>query len=311
MVHFEDCGELVMAKKRASRSLDATIATVDFYGDAKQWSTAALLHSEPLVERSRQHAWAIRPHRHLSLAQVFWLARGHGTSRFDGEPYRLSAPCVAVIPERCVHEFQWEQDSDGFALSVASALVQELQRQLGAGSDVLSAPTVLGAGEEAAYVNALFEGIHADYVRERPLKEIALDSLIKALIVWIVRAAASTHRAVEPASRSSRHYERFTKLLEREHTAHWTVAAYAHEIGITAPHLNAICNQVGGASALSLIHDRVLLAARRALSYTDKSIADVATTLGFAEPSYFARFFKRKMRMTPKQYRRRTGTVSG
>ena len=88
-----------------------------------------------------------------------------------------------------------------------------------------------------------------------------------------------------------------------------TVAEYAKELGITAPHLNAICKQMGGAPALTLIHERWLLAARRALSYTDKSIADVATSLGFAEPSYFARFFKRKMRMTPQQYRRQTGTV--
>jgi AraC family transcriptional regulator, transcriptional activator of pobA len=300
-----------MATGRARRAPEGAIPTVDFYGDATEWSTSALLHSEPLIERSRQHAWNIRPHRHLSLAQVFWLARGHGRSRFDAESYRLSAPCVAVIPERCVHEFEWDQDSDGFALSIASALVQDLHRQLGATGDALSAPAVLAAREDAGYVNTLFEAIHAEYASERALKEILLDGLIKALTVWIVRAAAPTHRAIEHKSRGSRHYERFTKLLEVHHGAQWTVAAYASEIGITPPHLNAICKQVGGTPALSVIHDRLLLAARRALSYTDKSIADVATSLGFSEPSYFARFFKRKMQMTPKQYRRGTGTVPG
>jgi AraC family transcriptional activator of pobA len=300
-----------MAKRRGAKHPETAVATVDFYGDAKRWSTAALLHSEPLIERSRQHAWHIKPHRHLSVLQVFWLSRGRGTSRFDGEPYRLSAPCVAVIPERCVHEFEWDHDCDGFALSIASALVQELNRQLGAGSEALATPNVLHAGADAAYVDALFAALHAEYVAERPLKELSLDGLIKTLTVWIARAAAPKQRATEPASRAKRHYERFTKLLEHRHGNEWTVAAYASEIGITPPHLNAVCKQVGGASALSLIHDRVLLAARRALSYTDKSIADVAVSLGFAEPSYFTRFFKRKMRMTPKQYRRRMGTVSG
>jgi AraC family transcriptional regulator, transcriptional activator of pobA len=300
-----------MAKRRSRGGLEGGIPTVDFYGDAKEWSTSALLHSEPLIERSRQHAWHIRPHRHLSLAQVFWLSRGHGTSRFDGESYELSAPCVAVIPERCVHEFEWDQESDGFALSIASVLLQELQRQLGPPGDALAAPAALAAGDAAAYVNALFEAIHAEYVGERPLKDLLLDGLIRALAVWIARAAQPAHRAVEHASRASRHYERFTRLLEHHHAAQRTVAEYASEIGITPPHLNAVCKQVGGASASSLIHDRLLLAARRALSYTDKSIADVAAGLGFSEPSYFARFFKRKMRMTPKEYRRRAGTVAG
>ena len=302
---------MATASKRTASSRETGIPTVDFYGDAREWSTSALLHSEPLIERSRQHAWNIRPHRHSSLAQLFWLARGHGTSRFDGQSFRLSAPCVAVIPERCVHEFEWDQDSDGFALSIASALGQELRRQLGTPAEALSIPAVLAVGPDAPYVSALFEAIHAEYVGDRPLKELSLDALVKALSVWIARAAAPTHRAVEQASRASRHYERFTKLLERHHAEQWTVAAYAKELGITPPHLNAICKQVGGASALELIHDRVLLAARRALSYTDKSVADVATSLGFSEPSYFTRFFKRNMRMTPKQYRRGTGTVSG
>jgi len=300
-----------MAKRRNADVPEAAIPTVDFYGDAKEWSMAALLHSEPLVERSAQHAWNIRPHRHSSLAQLFWLSRGHGTGRFDGESYRLVAPCVAVIPERCVHEFEWDQDSEGFALSLASTLVQELSRQLAPGGEPLSAPTVLAVGADAEYVNALFEAIHAEYINERPLKELSLDSLVKALAVWIARAAAPAHRAVEHSSRASRHYERFADLLERHAGASLTVAACAKEIGITAPHLNAVCKQIAGISALHLMHDRLLLGARRALSYTDKSIADVATGLGFSEPSYFARFFKRKMHMTPKQYRRRSGTVSG
>jgi AraC family transcriptional activator of pobA len=298
-----------MARKRTPSAPDAAIPTFAFYGDAKEWSMSALLHSEPLIERSRQHAWSIRPHRHSSLAQVFWLARGHGTARFDAERYELAAPCVAVIPAGCVHEFEWDRDCDGFALSLASVLVQELHRVLSASVDVLSLPAVLPAGNDAAYLSALFGAIEAEYVGERPLKEAALDGLVKALAIWIVRAAAPTHRAAEPARRAVRHYERFTELLGRRYAEQRTVAEYAKELGITAPHLNAICKQVGGAPALRLIHDRWLLAARRALSYTDKSIADVAASLGFAEPSYFARFFKRKMRMTPLQYRRKTGTV--
>src|SRR5690606_25767626 len=105
--------------------------------------------------------------------------------------------------------------------------------------------------------------------------------------------------------------ERFASLLERHYRSAWTVADYAKALDITPSHLNAICRESNGANALHLIHDRVLLAARRELAYTDKSIADVATSLGFSEPSYFTRFFKRKMHMTPKQYRRRSGTLAG
>jgi AraC family transcriptional activator of pobA len=298
-----------MAARRARRAPQEAVPTVAFYGDAKEWATSALLHSEPLIERSRQHAWIIRPHRHLRLTQLFWLARGRGTGRFDAERYRLEAPCVAVIPERCVHEFEWDQDSDGFALSLASGLLAELHRALGASGEALATPAVLGAGDAASYLGELFAALHAEYVSERPHKELALDSGVRALAVWIARAGAPAHRTAESGSRASRHYERFTKLLEAQHAAQWTVARYAAEIGITAPHLNAICKALGGAPASRLIHERLLLAARRALAYTDRSIADVGASLGFEEPSYFTRFFKRTMHTTPKQYRRSAGTV--
>jgi AraC family transcriptional activator of pobA len=211
----------------------------------------------------------------------------------------------------CVHEFEWGQDSDGFALSLASSLVHELRQQLGLPGSAFEAPAVLVVENDAAFVSGLFERIHDEHSNERPMKEIALDSLVKTLAIWIGRQSAPARRAAEHGSRASRHYARFAKLLEQHHRSAWTVADFAHEIGITPPHLNAICQQQGGVSALRMIHDRVVLAARRELTYTDKSIADVAANLGFSEPSYFTRFFKRFMKMTPKEYRRRSGFLEG
>jgi len=148
-------------------------------------------------------------------------------------------------------------------------------------------------------------------VNERTMKELSLDNLIKALTIWVARNTAPPRAAADHANRASHHYERFTKLLGRHHRSQWTVSNYANEIGITPPHLNAICRKLGGASALRIVHDRLLLAARRELTYTEKSIAGIAASLGFTEPSYFTRFFKRQMEMTPKEYRRRSGTSAG
>lgn len=300
-------------RRRSARpSPKGGVPTVDFYGDATPWSTSALVHSEPLIERSRLHAWRIRPHRHSSLAQLFWLRQGSGLARFDAEPYELKAPCVVVVPELCVHEFEWRRDCDGFALSIASSLVHELRHRTGSHGGLLKEPALCPAGTDAAYLETLFSRIEDEYVNERPMKEGALDSLIGALAIWIARGTTPEAGETEAVkNRARHHYERFLNLVERHHKAQWSVAEYAGEIGITPQHLNAICRELGGESALRIVHDRLLLAARRELAYTDKSVADVATSLGFSEPSYFTRFFKRRMTMTPKEYRRRSGTLSG
>jgi len=310
MILFVDRDRIDANLIDTQQRIPVEVPTVAFYGEAGDWSTAALLHSELLIERSSLHAWRIRPHRHSNLVQLFWLATGRGTARFDSQARWLESPCIAVVPERCVHEFEWSQDSTGFALSLACVLIHELHAQLGLSDSMFRQAAVLEVSEDTDYIDTLFRQIQTEYSCEQELREIALDSLARSLAVWIARRAPVRPRS-EPARRSKLHFGRFTSLLEQHHREQWTVAGYAHAIGVSASHLNAICQERAGASAKHLIQDRVLLAARRELAYTDKSITDVAASLGFAEASYFTRFFKRRMYMTPKQYRRHSGTYSG
>ena len=101
------------------------------------------------------------------------------------------------------------------------------------------------------------------------------------------------------------------ELVDAHHKSSWNVADYADALGITPSHLNAVCRRTAGKPALSIVHARLLLAARRELVYTEKNIAGIAHHLGFADPSYFTRFFKRETGMTPGAFRRRSGTFDG
>ena len=54
---------------------------------------------------------------------------------------------------------------------------------------------------------------------------------------------------------------------------------------------------------MALINARLLLEARRLLRYTDLSSKEVAFRLGFDDPSYFVKFFKREAGMLPLELR--------
>jgi AraC family transcriptional activator of pobA len=47
----------------------------------------------------------------------------------------------------------------------------------------------------------------------------------------------------------------------------------------------------------------VLLEAKRSLIYTSMTVAQVADALGFADPAYFSRFFKRLSGLSPSDFR--------
>lgn len=62
-----------------------------------------------------------------------------------------------------------------------------------------------------------------------------------------------------------------------------------------------------GKTALALAHDRLAREACRRLVYIAAPIARLASELGFDDPAYFCRFFKRQVGVGPRAYRARTG----
>lgn len=284
------------------------VPAVDFYGDASEWPLSELVHCEPLAERSALHDWRIRPHRHNDLTQFFLLLDGGGKARLDNEWRALVAPCLFIVPERAVHEFNWEKGSDGFQLSVRSNLSTALAQRIEALGAIFSEAAVIDVSSSIAFVRALFAEIYAEFVEPRQLKDVSIDSLVRLLAIWLARNADDNDAAATLPGRAGYHYARFVKLVDEWHKAHWSAADYADSLGITSSHLNAICQQLVAKSTLDVIHDRLVLAAKRELAYTESNIGGIAHRLGFTDPSYFTRFFKRETGLTPGAYRRRTGT---
>ena len=68
--------------------------------------------------------------------------------------------------------------------------------------------------------------------------------------------------------------------------------------------LAAACKEVLGCTPSTLIHERVLLDAKRHLTYSKASASEIAYDLGFSDSAYFSRFFKRQTGMSPIEFRR-------
>jgi AraC family transcriptional activator of pobA len=62
---------------------------------------------------------------------------------------------------------------------------------------------------------------------------------------------------------------------------------------------------------LQVVHQRLLLEAKRNLIYTNMTVNQLAERLGFADPAYFSRFFRRLSGASPKAFRQRDITLRG
>jgi len=93
-------------------------------------------------------------------------------------------------------------------------------------------------------------------------------------------------------------------LIEDNFREHRPLSFYAHVLEVTTRHLTLLCRRQFGLSAQAIIHDRLVLEAKRILAYTPASIAHVAQDLGFRDPAYFTRFFAHHVGETPTAFRK-------
>lgn len=77
---------------------------------------------------------------------------------------------------------------------------------------------------------------------------------------------------------------------------------YAEKLLITPDYLYKITNKIMGQTPKQLIDLQVLTEMKTYLSDTDMTLKDIAGTLGFEDPSYMCRFFRRMTGMSPRQF---------
>lgn len=274
------------------------------YGETRDWPTPDLIHCESIAERSRLHDWRIRPHRHRDLTHLLYVRAGEVVVLLDGELVRPSTPLLLVLPEMCVHGFRFSADVQGQVLTLAAPLVQQLREQPGPARAALSTAGAYPLGADAAYVDMLVETLAREYAGAAAGRDLLLRSLMTALVVWAGRQVrARPETAAATADPAERHLRQYTRLIERHFREHRSLEYYAGRIGVSTSHLNAVCRGLAGRSALQILHERLVLEAKRSLVYTILPIRSVSEHLGFSEPAYFTRFFKRHVGLSPRAFR--------
>ncbi len=282
------------------------------YGEHEQWLTPDMVHCESIADRSKLHDWQIKLHQHHGLIQLLYLRGGSARVCLDGEYFDMQPGQIVVVPQMCVHGFKFAPNAIGHVVTLALPLVHKLTQDIGDAQAVPATPRIyqVGEGDDAGKMNMGFGSLHAEYLGNGAHRNALMEAMLIAILVWLSRHEA--YASGEPAregDRGRQYFRHFCQMIEEDYAGQHSVEHYAGRIGITAAYLNVLCRQYVDQSALELIHQRVVLAAKRNLVYTSMTISVVSYTLGFSDPAYFTRFFKRQVGLSPKEFRKRAATL--
>lgn len=156
--------------------------------------------------------------------------------------------------------------------------------------------------DSAAIAHALFDEMLTEFTASQPHADEVLRSLLILLLI-----KSSRWRDHSPGEigvgKSARLIRRFHQLVEIHFLDWQSLTPYARQLGITANHLNDVIKEATGTSAGAHIRSRKLLDAKRLLLHSSLSISEIGYRLGFKDPSYFSRFFRRYEASTPATFR--------
>lgn len=109
---------------------------------------------------------------------------------------------------------------------------------------------------------------------------------------------------VSPQNRKEEICRKLVQLVIENYKDQRQVQFYADRLGISLQHLSNTVRQVSGKTVLDIIASVILVDAKAKLKSTDMTIQEIAYSLNFPNASFFGKYFKRHMGISPLEYRK-------
>ncbi|MCB5165838.1 AraC family transcriptional regulator [Streptomyces bambusae] len=243
------------------------------------------------------------PHRH-TFYEIVHVTAGSGTHVVDLAEWPVRPPQLAVVLPGQIHCWRDQRGLDGtLALFTEDFLVdhpgdRELLRRIGRTCWFDLDPA------EHARTGRLMAELAAEHRQRAPGHESVLRALLHVLVVRAARlpAAGGPSAPADPGGPAVA--DAFVRLAARREAAAWSVRECAERLGVTAGHLSQSVRAATGRSPRRLLIEARVHQAQRLLAHTDLPVRQVAARVGYADPAYFCRFFRRETGRTPGEFRK-------
>lgn len=289
--------------------LKQTFCLYDMVCDNPKGNGVEIVHmpgffqEKPEIETARSH---VHP-----FYEIVWFKKGRGIHTVDFNEYPVQDNMFFFIAPGQVHTFDDCHDSEGLVMKVCTHLMGGTEL----GDGVLLKYNVFNNYDGVPYrritpecalrVQTIVDALEQESQNRDALgHKDYLQSLVRMLLIEIERCQVSHNETAFTTGRvAHRTFLAFRREIEHGYRRMHTVKEYADVLGVSTKSLTNYVAECSEYTPLEMINNRIILEAKRMLRYSDMMVKEIAFSLGFEDPSYFVKFFKRLVKVSPAEYR--------
>jgi AraC-like DNA-binding protein len=264
------------------------------------------------VVKHQEHT--TKSHIH-SYYQIIWFKKGQGMHFVDFEGYEVTDNTIVFISKNQVHYFDNNVNYEGVLLHFNEAfLVQkESETDFFLKCNLFNNPyqkPFSKVTEETDYIlNIYLSQINSEFENGEEFgKEELLRAYLKSFLIQMQRMKQLLEPPVDdtPFVLDEKRIQlvRFINLIDENYTKDLSVANYASLLLISGRTLSNLTNQLLNKTPSQMIQERIILEAQRLLVHSELNVNQIGYRLGFDDPSYFLKYFKKHTKMSPSDFRK-------
>ena len=254
---------------------------------------------------------------------IFYCQRGSVEVSLEGCHYHIKPGDVYIyMASTLVHLLHKSEDAEGIMVEVDFYYILPIvNKVINVESQLFMRknPRVSLSGEQCAHfeylLNNLWDRINAEDCQKENVQYQHLKlELIKSMgqtICYEILNMYFTNQPLQPLQQGKKDvvFQNFMLSLFRFYRKERDVSFYARMQHITPRYFSAIIKEKTGDSALQWIVRMVITEAKQLLEESDLSIKEIADQLNFPTQSFFGKYFKQYVGVSPKEYRNNAATT--
>ena len=297
-----------MQKTSEIRSLD--LSSVNYKGTCLQFGDDIFLFDNlDAVEDCKGPLCSPTPCRFMFLLYIVCV-EGELDFNVDMKPYHLEKNDLAIIRSACIFDdFQVTQGAKGIliAISPTGKYTSDSSRSTLYLTRNLIDPLILHLSD-VELVSFIGFYSHLKQVLSRKDDEFTGDAVHGMLLVMqshfaqLQKSMNGPEDTRRKETASTEIMKKFLILLGRHYTKERSIAFYAGELCISPKYFAQSVYKASHRHAKDWINSYVIMDAKTMLSMGDLTVQEVSNALNFANPSFFGKFFKAAVGMSPKAF---------